>query len=338
MNKNIYKEINDKDFEMNNEVLYQTLDYRKNYQRKQLPKLSEQKINLIIKEIKEYLKNYNYSEELKEYLILIITSMIEEYGNFDIIDEALKSCEIYFENETTKNLAYDYGIYDLDDTYDGVSLINPPTNLWENQKLIIPKKEILVGYLNTPPIETLDSLTHEFRHIIASLRNTNYYETKNIFVQRIGLSRFESVKDLNELVHVNNEIDEGFNTSFTQDLVNNILTYKNINIEDNKIKELLQTIKNPYKSGNYYSQSYILEQQLLKPLIDNVEIYNQIKKETIYGNISILNISKISNLLDNLMDELEDYDSLVDDNNYKRLNHIENKINTYKQKVLERSI
>lgn len=339
MKQTIFEEINDENFKMNDEIIYHKIDFNKNFQPKDLPTISEEKINKLIKEIKGHLQSKCKDDELITYLTLTILSLKEQNGNMidDLLEQIIDKCNIKVSSGTTNDLLLQNG-YINDEDDQGLTIIDEPINLWNSNKIIYPKYNIFIGRDNYLEIEVLDTIIHEIRHVLTSIKKPGKYKNRNTFIRRMGLAKYEYKRNSKEIQSIlNDSLDEAFNTYYTEQLIYNILRYKNISIEDEKIKNYLKKIKNYYMSTNYYSYSYVLEKQLIAPLINNKELSKEINKQSFYGDIDSLGLNDIGTQLEYIIFDADFYSKLIEEKNYNETNRINTNIKEYKELVLKRS-
>ena len=201
-------------------------------------------------------------------------------------DEALLKTNIFLDNKTTDEMALDYNIENIENA-DGLFLTPDPEIDFKNKTYKINKNKILVGLLNDQYKKNntilLDQLTHEIRHAVTNINNTNYFiENDTLFYQRIGLSELIHNKE-NKAILFNNNIDEFFNVHFTEQMINDILKYKDYNIKNDNILFFLKSLR----KANFSSSYYILR-LLLYPLTLNNELMELVEHTTYYGNMKDL--------------------------------------------------
>ncbi len=125
---------------------------------------------------------------------------------------------------------------------------------------------ILNKYKTTPTIsELLDSIIHEYSHAINSINNEISYDDKYIKV-RTGLSYL--IYDKNSLTFIKKSdevhLEEIINTTQTEEIVNIINSFNDIDVDNVEFKTTLYTLDNEinkvYKSNAYEFDKYICEQ------------------------------------------------------------------------------
>lgn len=253
-------------------------------------------------------KDRNYPQELLDYLYLIATGMILKYGD-NFIDD------IYSTLVCTKfNINNDY--FNNDKYY------NNPTNhnftsRWLDLACDFPtidiKYEILFKSIDCSFIKTLEFITHEL-NLILFTKNKKYSLTNKLKI------RFDYFK--NGIVDDNkdNIIDKVFNVLCTEDIIKNILSMKNLEINNTKFRRALDKI-NSTDYDTYKVEGLDLLVNLFRPLYKRDDI-----KLLINNNILIDN-----NLLE------KEFDKVLGKNTYKsvckKLNTLESKFRDAKDGI-----
>lgn len=247
--------------------------------------IKEDKLNKLINEYYNYYKEKNYHGTILNTIVLL-KIQYELKGLDKEFDEALLKTNIFLDNKTTDEMALDYNIENIENA-DGLFLTPDPEIDFKNKTYKIDKNKILIGLLNNQYKKNntvlLDQLTHEIRHAVTNINNTNYFiENDTLFYQRIGLSELIHNKQ-NKMILFNNNIDEFFNVHFTEQMINDILKYKDYNIKNDNILFFLKSLR----KANFSSSYYILR-LLLYPLTLNNELMELVEHTTYYGNMKEL--------------------------------------------------
>ena len=170
------------------------------------------------------------------------------------------------------------------------------------------KYVVINKYRTTPSIsELLDSIIHEFNHAINSINNEILYDDKYIKV-RTGLSYLIYDRKNLTFIRKSNEVnlEEIINTKQTEEIVNIINSFNDIDVENVEFKTTLYTINNEinkvYKSNAYEFDTYICEELM--------------KNKTFIPTICNLRfkgfVEDIGSLFDNVMGRDGAYDELND--------------------------
>lgn len=245
-------------------------------------------------------KDRNYPQELLDYLYLIAAGMILKYGDSFIDD-------IYSTMICTK---FNFGnSFSNSDKYYKNPTIHNFTNKWLDLTCDFPtidiKYEILFKNIDCSFIKTLEFLTHEL-NLILFTKNKKYSLTNKL---RIRFDYFKTglVEDGKDSI-----LDRVFNILCTEEIIKNIISMKELNINNNKFKNALQNIFNT-DYDTYKVEGLDLLVNLFRPLYK----YDDIRK-LINNNILIDN-----NLLE------KEFDKVLGKNTYnkvcKKLNTLESK-------------
>ena len=213
---------------------------------------------------------------------------------------------IYLEKGSTNDLCKKYGIEEVGPYVLGFYTMDRPENLF-TKNLKIVDKNILIGDTmfghKISKIDLLDTLVHELRHALTSVKDTNYYIDKNTFFTRSGLSEFFYGRNEDDDFIFGSMIDEVFNVYFTDTLVNNILNYKKNNIDLLEFKKYLHALNYNSNKRAYESFSYYLEKLICKPLFFNKNIVESANYAAITGDIDAFSGN---------FENYEDYVNLLD--------------------------
>jgi hypothetical protein len=267
--------------------------------------------------LKDFQKKHDYNDELINMLTLIQISLNELYGKKinDIFYQVMDKNRIYLEEGHTYELCQKYGLEETNPYVTGFYTMDKPKNLFTKKTKIIDQK-IFIGDTmfnqKLPKIDILETLIHELRHAITSVKETNFYINKNLFYSRSGLSEFFYKKGEEDAYVYGSMIDEVFNVYFTDILMNNILNYKKNNIDRNDFKKYLYTLKNYSTNKVYESTAYDLEKLICKPLFLNKDIVQSANYAAITGDINAFannfeNYNYYINLLDCLSYDFDEY-------------------------------
>lgn len=307
---------------------------------------TDTEINSLIRKYNGYLrdfqKKHEYNEELITILTLIQISLNDLYGKKinDIFYNVMDKNHIYLEKGHTYELCQKYGIEETSPYVSGFYTMDKPKNLFTKNMKIVNQKifigDTMFGH-KVPKIDILETLIHELRHALTSVKETNYYVDKELFYIRSGLSEFYYKKGEDDPYVFGNMIDEVFNVYFTDILVNNILNYKKNNIDRNEFKKYLYSLKNYATNGGVYeSTSYDLEKLICKPLFFNKEIVQSANYSAMTGDLDAFasnfeNYTDYIDLLDFLAYGFDEYYDM----NKKDQKQIKNLILEFKNQTLK---
>lgn len=281
-------------------------------------------INKYIPIINNLSLKYQYNNNIKHLLYLIVPALIERYGYRQerLIQEVLFSTTIIIkEDKNSKEEAY----------YTSIPIqkeIEITTNKW-----IVLKK-----YQENNEIQLLDNLVHELNHAINSYQKEIQKEKDKISL-RTGLTKV--IYTYPELKPIKKEntylLEEILNTIQTEEIINIILNHQeqeNLEIA-NAIKAIRQEVKTNYKSKSYY-----LETTLFTHILKNRTFTSTLNNLRLSGNIEDIeswfdNITGIPNSYTNLNNNLVNIMSLETELMQKKYFK---KITIFKiQKLLEKS-
>ena len=303
---------------------------------------TDEEINNLIRKynfyLKDFQKQHNYSEELITILTLIQISLNDLYGKNinDIFYTVMDKNRIYLEKGHTYEVCQKYGLEETNPNISGFYTINKPINLFEKNTKKVDQKIYIGNKMygkKVPKIELLETLIHELRHALTSTKNNNYYLDKNNYYIRCGLTEYFFKKGNENPYAFAVIIDEIFNVYFTDILVNNILNYKNNNIDRTEFKKYLYSLKQFAKV--YESTSYDLEKLICKPLFFNKKIVKTANYAAMTGDIdafadNFYNYEDYVNFLDYLSNEFDKYYNLE----YSDTTELKSLITKFKQETL----
>lgn len=248
------------------------------------------------KKIDELAKKFNYDNNIKHLLYLIIPAFTQKYkGEEKLILDVFTNTPIIINNE---NSPYINAYY--------VSIPN-----YIDNKLTTSKYIVINNYEKINLITLLDNLIHEYNHAINSYNNEISIKNNIIYI-RTGLSEIiYEEKTLKQLEKTKSYIlEEVINTKQTESIVNIIKNYTSSNIDT--INNTIYAINNE-TNKNYNSNAYLLETNILKELtnnstfiytLENLRINGQTEDiETWFNNITGIKNSynKLIELLNKIM-------------------------------------
>ena len=140
-------------------------------------------------------------------------------------------------------------------------------------------------YNNIPFLQLIDNLVHEFNHAINSFKNEVTIKD-DIFYLRTGLAKTSFNKDTLEIIEKEKTyvLEEIINSKQTELIIDIIKKLKDLNIEDVRIQNTLEAVKNSvddkYISSSYFSMKYYCQE-----LLNNKTFLLTIENLRIDGNI-----------------------------------------------------
>jgi len=250
--------------------------------------------NIIIEREKKYIdeisSRYNYDENIKHLLYIIIPAFIIKYGSNkeQMVLNTFKDIRIIISNKKDKHIKAFYSSKPIksNNSYDTV------------------KYMVIQNYNNISHIELLDNLVHEFNHAINSYIN-EIKETKNFLYLRTGLTyRIYNKKELTFLKKDPSYLlEEIINTKQTEEIIDIIKSFdeSNSNIS-NTIYAINSETSHKYSSNSYYLESYVCKQ-----ILNNKTFINTLANLRINGEIY-----DIPDWFDNIVGEKGSYKKLID--------------------------
>ena len=247
-------------------------------------------------------KKYNYDNNIKHLLYLIIPAFITKYHNHKkLIEDVFTNTPIIISNKNEK--------------YINAFYTSIPTK--KNNDIITNKYIIINNYNKISLINLLDSLVHEYNHAINSYLKEIEIKDNNIYI-RTGLSYIiynkHTLKSLEKTPSY--ILEEVINTKQTEEVIDIIKQYK-----DNSIESLNNTIYaiNGETSTNYESKAYLLETKILNKLLNNKTFIYTLEILRLEGNID-----DIENWFDNITGIKKSYNIII--NNLNKIIELENKL------------
>ena len=245
---------------------------------------------------------YNYDNNIKHLLYLIIPAFIVKYNNRSkLIVDTFMNIPIIKSNK--------------DDKYVNAFYASIPE---KSENDIITKKYIILNNYNKVSLITLlDSLVHEYNHAINSYLKEVSVKDQVIYV-RTGLTyitydmnTLKSIKKLPSYI-----LEEVINTRQTEEIIDIIKNYNDTSIET--INNTIYSINGETKH-DYESKAYYLEAKILNKLLSNKTFIYTLENLRIEGNIE--DIEKWFNDITGIKDS---YNSLI--NNLNKIIELENKL------------
>lgn len=213
----------------------------KNESRKIKKNMNEEEVKKLLKEGKYYSR---YApKNLKMQYILSYVVLVDMFKDKEKVLNTLYDIPVMYKKGLTASES-------LGD--DNINLQKGFTRIFQDGSKIICLGDVYNGK-KISEIEFLNNFLHEFRHAL----------TSNMF--DIGLR-----KDNNYI-----NIEEVYNTYFTEILINNLISLNYYDIHDYRIKRYLKKIKQEYY---YHSPGYREEMILTNPVILNKELSEEINR------------------------------------------------------------
>lgn len=232
--------------------------------------------------VKQLSIDNQYNSNITHLLYLILPAFISKYSisKEKLILNTFTQTKIIISPQTSKNIEAYY-----------VSVPSYQQNQIQTTKYIV-----IQNYENISLIQLLDNLVHEFNHAINSYQQEIHIKNNTLYL-RTGLTFASySLPELSPLKKDSSYIlEEILNTNQTEEIINLIKSY-----QDPTNQELNNTIYaiNSETNTNYTSQSYYLENTLLKTILQNKTFLFTLNNLRLSGDIQ--NIEEWFNNITNL--------------------------------------
>ena len=213
---------------------------------------------------------YQYPDNIKHLLYVIIPAFVIKYGikKEHFILNCLSEIPIIISGKEDLRFQALYVSYPYkDDT-------------------IKTKKRIYLNrYNNIPFLQLIDNLVHEFNHAINSFKNEIIIKD-DIFYLRTGLAKTSFNKNTLEVIEKEKTyvLEEIINSKQTELIIDIIKKLKDLNVEDVKIQNTLEAVKNSI-DNKYISSAYFSMKYYCQELLNNKTFLLTIENLRIDGNI-----------------------------------------------------
>ena len=259
--------------ELNDKVINDLFDYCKNF-------------------VDTSLSKYEYSNDIKHLLYIIIPAFIVKYGfdNRSKITKTFEEVPIIVSNKDERVLQAFY--------------TSVPFKIGEN---VITKKCIVLHYYQGKPLmELIDNIVHEYNHAVNSMINEIKEDDKYIYL-RTGLMYSKYSKNI-ELENSKDDsyiLEEIINTKQTEEIIDIINSFNRYTIINEGIATSLYNV-NKYIKNNYSSEAYLLQSTLCKELMENKTLISVLSNLRFLGNIE-----EIDYFFDNVTGIDNSYNKLI---------------------------
>lgn len=275
--------------------------------------MNDQMINKYIKIVDDISLKYNYTDNVKHLLYIILPAFVIKYGmqNESLIIDCLNNIPIIITGNENPKIQAMY------------------TSQPYNDNGIKTKKQILLNrYKNIPFMQLIDNIVHELNHAVNSYKNEIIMED-NYFYLRTGLIKIKyDKKTLNVLNKSKNYVlEEIINSKQTEIIIEIIKELANSNINNIYIQNTLYAIKNSIKD-KYVSDSYYGLKYFCKTLLDNKTFLLTLENLRLNGYID-----DIESWFNNIYGSNLGYNKLID--TLYKLKEIQNKKVLFKKQKMK---
>ena len=233
-------------------------------------------INYLIKKYKKFVeelsKKYDYPDNIRHVLLLIIPLFVYKYK----VENEEKVLSVFLETPIIINNK-DYGPLKASYMFD----------LERKPDINIKKKIVINNYKNINVLELFDCIVHEYMHAINS--KINFFKKENdIIYIRTGLSYVLYDMDY-RLIGKNKKyiLEEIINTKETELFVNMINDLEFDFTLDEEVYNLVNSLKRMVMDG-YKTKAYILQMHICRLIVDNRSFYNTIVNFRFKGEIDAI--------------------------------------------------
>lgn len=226
-------------------------------------------INKYIKIVDDISKKYNYENNIKHLLYIILPSFVIKYGREkeNLIIDCFNNIPIIITGK--------------EDNISQASYISIP---YFDTSIKTKKMILLNRYNNIPFMQLLDNLIHELNHALNSYKKEIILK-ENTFYLRTGLYLIEYDKKTFKIINKNKSyiLEEIINSKQAETIIDIIskLTFNNIDVNlENTLYAIKNSISNNYISNSYYNLKYFC-----KTLLDNKTFLFTLENLRINGDI-----------------------------------------------------
>lgn len=243
-------------------------------------------------------EKYNYPDNIKHILYLIIPAFIIKYGIKE--ERKILSCfldvPIHVSNHKDERCTayFNRQLYSKEEN--GVI------------KYFTTKEIVINNYDNSSLIELIDSLVHELNHAVNSIVNEIKYNEEEVSI-RTGLSYINFYREnINKVKSRNKDIvlEEIINTKQTENIIDIINLFNNYEINNIGFSNTLYALRHEIEKDGYKSNAYFFQSYICKELMKNKTFVPTIENLRFKGNVD-----DIENWFDNITGEKNSYTTLT---------------------------
>lgn len=249
--------------------------------------------NLLIEREKKWIdeicNKYQYDNNIRHILWILIPAFIKKYGleKEKLIKDTFENIKIISSNKESETIRAYYS-----------------STLIKREEGYITKKVMVIhNYNKIRLVELVDSLAHEFNHAINSYFNEIKIGDQKIYL-RTGLTYRIYEKESLHFIKKDPSfvLEEIINTKQTEDVMNII---KQMNLEDSNFKNTIYAI-NSETNLHYNSNSYYLQNRICKEIVENRTFFSTLEKLRLTGDIF-----DIENWFDYIIGEKKQYQKFI---------------------------
>ncbi len=249
----------------------------------------------IVMAVDDIFKDKKVSQELKDYLYLVVIGMTITYGTEYIGNIYKVLTDVLFaDNKIDLYSKVDKKLWpSLDDAM--AKAPNSPAftafqveqvGIHFNLPVLNMKYFVCINdTVNPTEILLLEFLTHELNHILMSQKNTFTPEGGSVYL-RNGLFKAKLTGNSNPVGN-GIGINEVINTLQTEDVIKAILQLNSYDIKNKKFRHVLDKLKN-INVDNYSAVGYELLVNMFRPLYEEESVKKLFSKNVIEGNLSAI--------------------------------------------------
>ena len=219
--------------------------------------------------IDEVSLKYHYLDNIKHLLYVIVPAFVIKYGlkREHFILNCLSEIPIVITGQE-------------DPRYQALYVSYP----YKDDTIKTKKRIYLNRYNNIPFLQLIDNLVHEFNHAINSFKNEVIIKD-DVFYLRTGLAKTIFNKNTLEIIEKEKTyvLEEIINSKQTELIIDIIRKLKDLNIEDIRIQNTLEAVRNSV--DKYVSSSYFLMKHYCQELLNNKTFLLTLENLRIDGNI-----------------------------------------------------
>ena len=224
---------------------------------------------VFVNKISDY---YNYDNNIKHLLYLIVPGFVAKYGaaNEKFILNCFEKTKIYI-SEAENNI--------ITATFNRI--LKKDGSSYCTEKYIILNQYKKASFTNL-----FDNIIHEFNHAVNSIHNEILEKDDHLYI-RTGLTYI--IYDKNTLKPISKEdnsiIEEIINTKQTEMLIDIINSFNQYPIHDREISNTLYSIGNSITNKRYRSGAYLLQSLLCQELMNNKTFIATLENLRFHGHV-----------------------------------------------------